>query len=353
MLKERYIKRNAMALWQNFLRKNYKKAFLDSKKLRFLLLLVMRKVAYKLMLSNAYIAKVRKSYTRAEYRKRISQERRYYLLPLCICHKLWLTFVSSLPMGAMVLLPYVWVRYKIGKVDIPYFELVLTTRCTMRCESCNNLMQYFDSKNAYTCSVDKISETLEILCRVVDSVAYVRLIGGEPLLFKDIARVVEVLERKPKIKTFDIVTNGTIKPSPALLEVLAHSYKSWVSISDYTSSPNLTTKLHIDTIAQTLSKHHIPYHINWQDSNASWWDPGRIYKRNRDKEGIINNFKACLMPCVSVMSNEGFAFRAKMGGGNAQNLVRHRVCKILHTINPQQGRSLSVLSLAHSHASRG
>lgn len=27
-----------------------------------------------------------------------------------------------------------------GKVDIPYLELVLTTKCTMRCKSCNNLM---------------------------------------------------------------------------------------------------------------------------------------------------------------------------------------------------------------------
>lgn len=43
MLKERYFKRNANALWQKFLRKNYKKSFLESKKLRFLLLLMVRK----------------------------------------------------------------------------------------------------------------------------------------------------------------------------------------------------------------------------------------------------------------------------------------------------------------------
>lgn len=28
-------------------------------------------------------------------------------------------------------------RVRDGKIDIPYLELVLTTKCTLRCESCN------------------------------------------------------------------------------------------------------------------------------------------------------------------------------------------------------------------------
>ena len=217
----------------------------------------------------------------------------------------------------MVLLPYVYLRYKFGKIDIPYFELVLTTRCSLRCESCNNLMQYFDTKNAYTCSLEKILETLEALCRVVDSVAYVRIIGGEPLLFKDIAKVAQALEREQKVKMFDIVTNGTIMPDSALLEVLARSQKSWVSISDYSTSPNLRAKLRIQELAQVLKERNIAHHILWQSEGSSWFDPGKIYKRGRDKEGIVKNFKACMMACVSVMSNESFAFRAKMGGGKS------------------------------------
>lgn len=320
MLKERYIKRNAHALWQKFLRRNYKKSFLESKKLRFALLLVVRKILYKLTLSDTHKTKVRKSYARAEYHKRIREERAYHLLPIFIVHRAWLAFVHSLPVGAMVLLPYVYLRYKLGKIDIPYFELVLTTRCSLRCESCNNLMQYFDTKNAYTCSVDKILATLRILCGVVDSVAYVRIIGGEPLLFKDIAKVAQALEREQKVKMFDIVTNGTIMPDSALLEVLARSQKSWVSISDYSTSPNLRAKLRIQELAQVLKERNIAHHILWQSEGSSWFDPGKIYKRGRDKEGIVKNFKACMMACVSVMSNESFAFRAKMGGGQTHSL---------------------------------
>ena len=320
MLRKRYFKRNANALWQNFLRKNYKKSFLESKKLRFALLLVVRKVITILTLTESYKAKIRKSYAHAQYRKRIQKQRAYHLLPVFVVHRVWLAFVQNLPVGAMLLCPYVFARYKLGKIDIPYFELVLTTRCSLRCESCNNLMQYFDTKNAYTCSLEKILETLEALCRVVDSVAYVRIIGGEPLLFKDIAKVAQALEREQKVKMFDIVTNGTIMPDSALLEVLARSQKSWVSISDYSTSPNLRAKLRIQELAQVLKERNIAHHILWQSEGSSWYDPGKIYKRGRDKEGIVKNFKACMMACVSVMSNESFAFRAKMGGGQEHNL---------------------------------
>ena len=317
MLKKRYFKRNANALWQNFLRKDYKKSFLESKSLRFALLLVVRKVITILTLTESYKAKIRKSYAHAQYRKRIQGERAYHLLPVFVVHRVWLAFVKNLPTGAMLLRPYVFLRYKLGKIDIPYFELVLTTRCSLRCESCNNLMQYFDTKNAYTCSVDKILATLRTLCEVVDSVVYVRIIGGEPLLFKDIAKVAQALENESKIKSFDIVTNGTIMPDSALLEVLARSQKSWVSISDYSTSPNLKAKLRIPELAQVFKARNIAHHILWQSEGSSWFDPGKIYKRGRDKEGIVKNFKACMMACVSVMSNESFAFRANLGGGQS------------------------------------
>lgn len=87
MLRKRYFKRNANALWQNFLRKNYKKSFLESKKLRFALLLVVRKVITILTLTESYKAKIRKSYAHAQYRKRIQKQRAYHLLPVFVVHR--------------------------------------------------------------------------------------------------------------------------------------------------------------------------------------------------------------------------------------------------------------------------
>ena len=69
-------------------------------------------------------------------------------------------------------------RVSQGKVDIPYVEIVLTTKCTLRCESCNNLMQYFSAKNQYTCTLEGILESLNCLLENVESMQILRIIGG-------------------------------------------------------------------------------------------------------------------------------------------------------------------------------
>lgn len=216
---------------------------------------------------------------------------------------------------------YPYWRIKRSKVDMPYFELVLTTRCSLRCESCNNLMQYFDSKNAYTYSFEGISATLDAIFAVVDSIGSVRIIGGEPLLFKDIAKVVRKLENEPKVKSFNLVTNGTIKFKDEILDALADSKKSKVWISDYSKSPNLTTKLYQKEIIESLESRQIAYNFTLNNEGDSWIEPGKIYKRNRSKADIIRNFKSCLMGCVSVMSNECLQTFANRGGTSRLALV--------------------------------
>lgn len=231
----------------------------------------------------------------------------FYALSKIMCAKFWER-------------KYPYWRIKCGKVDMPYFELVLTTRCTLRCESCNNLMQYFDSKNAYSCTFDGISAALDALFAVVDSIGRVRIIGGEPLLFKDIAKVVAKLDNEPKVKSFDIVTNGTIKFNDEILNALSESQKCSVCISDYSKSPNLTRKLYQREIIKSLKSRKIAYSFVFGSEDDRWFEPGKIYKRNRSKADIIRNFKSCLMPCVSVMSNESIP-NANRGGGSSLKRV--------------------------------
>lgn len=235
----------------------------------------------------------------------------------------------------------VWIRLWCGKVDIPYFEVVLTTRCTMRCESCGNLMQYFSSKNQYVCSVNAILETLNAIFEVVDSVGYVQILGGEPLLFKDIAKVVEKLDSEPKVRHFGIITNGTIKPKQDLLIALSKSNKVRFDISDYSSSPNLKVRLYYKEIIALLEEYNIPYNMIFEDEPLkSWWDFGKIYKRNRDKEGNIKNFRACsqFMVCYSVMSNECLD---KNGGGqnetNTESNGQIFICPVASSLSRLRG----------------
>ena len=196
-------------------------------------------------------------------------------------------------------------RVKLGKVDIPYIELVLTTKCTLRCESCNNLMQYFNPKNQYTCTLQGITHSLDKLFAAVDSIQSMRIIGGEPLLFKDVDKIIAYLGRQEKLLSFNIVTNGTLLLKEDAINALKACNNAMVYISDYSASPNLKIPLKQDTLINQLKTNNIPHCILWTDKDSAWFNPGKIYKRNRTKDDIIRNFRACMMPCVSLMSNEG------------------------------------------------
>lgn len=189
-----------------------------------------------------------------------------------------------------------------GIVDIPYVEIVLTTKCTLRCESCNNLMQYFTSKNQYICTLDGILESLDRLLENVESIQRLRIIGGEPLIFKDLPQLVNAIEKRRKIRAFDIATNGTIVPKDELLHAFKNAKRfRKVSISDYSSSPNLKIPLQQEALFKKLKEYGISYSFL---TGGIWYRVEKIYKRNRTKEGVIENFLACQMPCVSLMSGD-------------------------------------------------
>ncbi|MDY3113418.1 MAG: 4Fe-4S cluster-binding domain-containing protein [Helicobacter sp.] len=191
-------------------------------------------------------------------------------------------------------------RVKKGFVDIPYIELVLTTKCTMRCESCNNLMQYFSPKAQYTCTLEGMINSLETLCKKVDSIQMIRLIGGEPFLFKDLDGLLDYLENNKKILSFDIVTNASVDIKESTLKRFKKSKKILnIAISDYSHVSGIILKQ--DSIFKNLKKHKIPYNFL---TGGSWFSVGHIFKRNRSKDEIIKNFRACGMQCVSLMSGE-------------------------------------------------
>lgn len=164
-------------------------------------------------------------------------------------------------------------------------------------------MQYFSPSNQYTCTLEGLVSSLELLLSKVDSIARVRIIGGEPLMFKDLPKLIEYLDGQKKILTFDILTNATIDFKDELIQKFKFSKKARkISISDYTKSPNLKIPLKQESILKKLRENNIAFSYNTTDH---WYDIDRIYKRNRNKEDIIKNYLNCQMPCVSLMTSQG------------------------------------------------
>lgn len=197
---------------------------------------------------------------------------------------------------------YMILRFIFGKIDIPYLQLVVTTKCTLKCKDCHDLMPYFQPEQHYTGDIEQIISDMHKILDNVDSIISVRLLGGEPLLFKEITQIITFLDNEKKIKSYDFITNGTIMPSNDLINKLAVSYKVRVFVDNYTRAiPPLLESF--TKVVKRLRDNNI-YCITLDWDNKKWFDAGRVYKRNREVNEIINNFLACGMYCVSLIGDE-------------------------------------------------
>ena len=162
-------------------------------------------------------------------------------------------------------------------------------------------MPYFNASSHFVTDIESIKQDIEALLAGISTLGSIHIIGGEPLLFKELPQVMHYLASKKQIKAIELITNATIPFSKDLLESLCYK-KTRVIISDYSANVELKPILRQEVIIKSLQQKGVKY-IFWH-SNSAWRDIGTIYKRNRDEQDIVRNFIACDIPCVSLLCKD-------------------------------------------------
>lgn len=179
-------------------------------------------------------------------------------------------------------------------VFFPQVELVLTTRCTMRCEECLNLMQYY--KKPRDMELNDNIDYIRMFMNAVDGVDRFILLGGEPFLYKDLAKIIKELESySSKIRSIWIYTNGTVMPADQeLQEVLSNNKKIYIYISNY---GDLSKK------KKELEQFCISKGINYimADEDAYWISAGDLNNRGRNDEYLKMQYQKCTSKCTSIL----------------------------------------------------
>lgn len=186
---------------------------------------------------------------------------------------------------------------KEGELVIPYLPLYLTTRCSLNCEKCNNLMPMFQGK-AQDFSWKKTKETLEHILLQVKELIFCELVGGEPFLNSEFEEILDFVMNQDKIRQIVVVTNATVIPKDSIIEKLVKS-KALVRVSDY----GLFDKM--SQFVAKLDKAGVNIRIQ-QDMN--WNDPGDIKRRGKTKEEIKKQYNRCefSIKCKYVCENQLF-----------------------------------------------
>ena len=201
---------------------------------------------------------------------------------------------------ANVLPIILWYRH--NELFLPLAQISLTERCTLKCKKCAH--GCFNVPKDYPdLGFERVCASADNFFRYVDFIDEFVLIGGEPLLYKDLSEVVKYIgERyRDKMNIFSITSNGTIIPSDELL-LVCKKYNVMFRISNYTVSLPRLKKQH-EKLAAKMAEYEVEMKLGPADHH--WMDYGFDYvKRDCDDDELVAVFDACHTPCHEVQDDK-------------------------------------------------
>ncbi len=191
--------------------------------------------------------------------------------------------------------------YQFNKSYIDLAQITLTERCTLRCKKCAHACYAVDSTSE-DLDFEKVKKSADSFFSKVDYCREFVLIGGEPLLYKQLAEAISYVGEKyrKQMRTLAITTNGTIVPSKEVLEA-CKKYDVLFQISNYSRQiPRLKTAY--VKLTKTLEENKVSYALG--DEETQWVDLGFEYLDRQEIESeLIRVFNTCKTPCREVREN--------------------------------------------------
>lgn len=183
--------------------------------------------------------------------------------------------------------------YVLGKIYISSCCFIPTTRCNLNCRDCLNFTPYINSFT--TRDIGKAIADVDLLFKWVDYTDIFQISGGEPLLYQELAKLINYIGKKyrDKIASFELVTNGTIIPSDEICMAIREN-NVLVYLDNYTSSipSNLNNR---EGIISQFEK----YNIDWVDNTVEEWfslEPDTTDNSGMTEEELAEYYDKCNAP---------------------------------------------------------
>jgi len=182
-------------------------------------------------------------------------------------------------------------RSNVKALDIKYIDIVVTEACSMKCQSCSNLMQYYlKPKNV---DLDLLFKSVDKIMEVTDNLYEFRLLGGEPFVNVQIGKIVNKLLKYKNAKNVVIYSNATIIPKGENFECLKNN-KVLIDITDYGEH----SRKHKEYI-KLFEANNIRYTTNV----PVWTDSGTINYQKKSEEKLKHMFKNCCVNDIMTLLN--------------------------------------------------
>jgi organic radical activating enzyme len=180
-----------------------------------------------------------------------------------------------------------------GIFRLPSVQFAVTTRCTLRCRECSVMIPRFGGSGVphTDLTFERFRRECDALLGAVDHIGTLLLLGGEPLLNKELPQMLAYAAAKDRVGLVDIVTNCTLVPSAELLEAAKDfRHKVFFGLSNYSGNPALSSLLKRGEIIALLKRNDIKHSL---DSGDGKWFKYELRECSYGDEQIQAIFAGC------------------------------------------------------------
>ena len=181
--------------------------------------------------------------------------------------------------------------------------LYVTDKCSLRCKYCAAGKQYYEPREMKDVPLETMMKDYRRMLELVDWIDTLELLGGEPLLRRDLDKIINGICQNPMLSTkvgqLLIVTNATIVPREAVLRAMAQYENVIVQISNYCSASN-----QINRLVEALERWGIRYVVaDFQGPGRGWT---KIMQIEQDRSELSTQAlrskreHGCITQCNSV-----------------------------------------------------
>lgn len=186
-------------------------------------------------------------------------------------------------------------KFFFHNVYFKYIEIPITTKCTLNCKECSNLIQFY--QKPYHIKSSDIIADIRKLSEVAKEILLLRLLGGEPLLHPELSTIIEQILEFKNIREIQIVTNGTLLFDAKTLDILKREGRVVVDISNYEEKSVKQALL-----IEQLECNHIRYFT--QEERIFWTAQADCSYRKRNEAELIDALGKCKMDCISLLDGK-------------------------------------------------
>lgn len=171
--------------------------------------------------------------------------------------------------------------------------------CNLRCKNCANFSPYATNEMRKY-SLESIISDLEIMFNSAD-VDLLQIQGGEPLIYKELTKLLGYLSACREVQQIHVATNGMLTPSDEIMLICSMN-KIFLRVSNYPQN-----KDNLQNIAGKCRSFRVSASLyDFSSREALWYDCGGLdVPRENDDRIVSERFQRCgFKGCLTLEDGE-------------------------------------------------